>query len=145
MNLLSVVTPPSIYNGCSTQKMFQEGNFTLVNMKNHGRRNVRKHREIKNGEKYITLDISLNFCSLEKMKITSSEPKDYLGRSIKGLIASLGIKIIRRSKKIKKQGFPLLISVLKIFLRLLGNLRICLMRVLWVMGPVTCLMTVTSI
>ena len=38
MNLLVVVTPPSIYHGCSTQKKFWEekftlGEFTAVNMK----------------------------------------------------------------------------------------------------------------
>ena len=43
-----------------------------------GRRNVRKHREIKDGDKYITLDIYMNFDTLEKMKITSSEPKGCL-------------------------------------------------------------------
>ena len=47
--LLKLLTPPSIYHGCSTQKMFWEENFTgeeeffsAVNMKNGGRRNVRK-------------------------------------------------------------------------------------------------------
>ena len=44
-------------------------------MKNCGRRNVRKHVNIKDGEKYITLNISLEFGNLEKMEITSSEPK----------------------------------------------------------------------
>ena len=48
------------------------------------------------------MDIFLNFCSLEKIKITSSEPNDYLGISGKGLITYLGLKIIRRSKKKKK-------------------------------------------
>ena len=80
MNLLEVVTPPSIYHGCSTQKTFWEeiltlGEFTPVNMKHFGHRNVRKHREINNSENYITLDISLGFGSLDKMKTTSSEPK----------------------------------------------------------------------
>ena len=36
------------------------------------------------------------------MEITYSEPKDYVVRSVKGLIASLVIKTIRGSKKIKK-------------------------------------------
>ena len=81
-----------------------------MNMKNCGRRNVRKHRDIKNGEKYITLDISLKFGSLEKMKITSSDPKDYFGISVKGLIKSLGIKTKVMSKK-KSQGMPLLMSI----------------------------------
>ena len=79
MNLLVVVTPPSIYNGCSTRKKLWEGKFTseeklfsAVNMKNGGRCNIRKHRYIKGSFKYVTLDISLNFDSPDKMKITSS-------------------------------------------------------------------------
>ena len=48
-----------------------------MNMKSFGRRNVRKHRDIKNGEKYITLDISLKFGIMDKMKITYPEPKYY--------------------------------------------------------------------
>ena len=75
MKLLSVVKPPYIYHGCSTRKTFWEEKFTgeekffsAVNMKNCGPRNVRKHREIKGSDKYVTLDISLNFDSLDKMK-----------------------------------------------------------------------------
>ena len=82
MELRAVVTPPFIYHGCSTRKTFLEENFTVgeklfsaVNMKNCGRRNVSKHKEIKGSDKYITLDISLKFDSLNKMKITSSESK----------------------------------------------------------------------
>ena len=76
-NLLAVVTPPYIYHDCSTRKTFWEEKFTLgefsaVNMKNCGRRNVRKQREIKGSDKYVTLDISLKFGSLEKMRITYS-------------------------------------------------------------------------
>ena len=77
MKLLEVVTPPSIYRGCSTWKAFWEGKLTLVNMKICGRHGVSKHRDIKDGEKYITLYISLNFGSLDKMRIISSEPKYY--------------------------------------------------------------------
>ena len=38
MNILAVVTPPSIYHGCSTRKTFWEekftvGEFSAVNMK----------------------------------------------------------------------------------------------------------------
>ena len=107
MKLLAVVTPPYLYHSCSTRKTFWEEKFTLgkfapVKMKSCSRCNVRKQREIKNGEEYITLDISLKFVSLYKMKITSSGPKYYLNRSIKGLIASMGIKTIVRSKKNKK-------------------------------------------
>ena len=103
MKLLAVVTPPSIYHGYSTRETLWEenstlGEFTSMNVKIFGHRSVRKHREIKNGEKYITLDISLKFGSLDKMKITSSEPKYYLGRSGKGLITSLGLNTIVRSE-----------------------------------------------
>ena len=80
IKLLAVVTSPSIYHGCSNRKKFWEekftgdekftiGEFTDVNMKTFGRRNVRKHREIKGSYKYVTLDISLKYDSLEKMKI----------------------------------------------------------------------------
>ena len=47
------------------------------------------------------------------MKITSSEPKDYLGRSGKGLITSLGIKVIRRSKHVKNEKFIITGVILK--------------------------------
>ena len=56
MNLLEVVTPPSIYHGCSTRKTFWEEKFTVeenltlgeLSAANvFGRHNVRKHREIK--------------------------------------------------------------------------------------------------
>ena len=64
MNLLLVVTPPSIYHGCSTRKTFWEEKFTgkqdlfqSVNMKKYGRRKVRKHKEIKCSDKCITLNI----------------------------------------------------------------------------------------
>ena len=64
MKLLAVVTPPSIYHGCSTQKTFWEEKFTGkehlfldMNMKNCGRHNVSKHKDIKGSDKYVTLDI----------------------------------------------------------------------------------------
>ena len=67
MNLLAVVTTPSIYHSCSTRKTFWEekstgeenftlGDFSAVNMKNCGRRSVRKHIEIKGSDNYLTLD-----------------------------------------------------------------------------------------
>ena len=46
--------------------------FLAVDMKNCGRRNVRKHKEIRGSDKYVALDVSSKFDSLEKMKITSS-------------------------------------------------------------------------
>ena len=113
MKLLAVITPPYIYHGCSTCKTFWEENFTgeenftlgefsAVNMKSFGRCNVRKHKEIKGSYKYVTLDISLMFGSMDKMRIISSEPKDNYGRSGKGLITSLGLKAKTSPHKYKK-------------------------------------------
>ena len=62
MKLLAVVTPMSIYYGCSTWKKFLEEKFTgeekftlgestAMNMKICGRSNVGKHREIKDRDK----------------------------------------------------------------------------------------------
>ena len=106
MNILAVVTPPSIYDGCSTRKRFWEEKFTGeenlfsdVNMKYGGCRNVRKHREIKGSNKYVTLEISLKIDSLENMKIASSESKFKLVRSGKWLINSLDFKAKVRSHK----------------------------------------------
>ena len=79
MKFFVVATPPSIYHGCSTWKTFWEENFTgkedlfmSVNMKNCGHRKVRKHKDIKGSDKYVILDISSKFDSLDKMKTTSS-------------------------------------------------------------------------
>ena len=87
MNLLAVATPPYIYHGCSNRKTFWEGkftgeeNFTLgkftaVNMKTCGHHNISKHRDIKGSDKYIKLDISLKFGSMDKTRITYSYPND---------------------------------------------------------------------
>ena len=85
MKFLVVVTPRSIYHGFSTWKTFWEEKFTgkkdlflSVNMKICGRHKVRNHKEIKVSYKYVTLDISSNFDSLDKMKTTSSESKGKL-------------------------------------------------------------------
>ena len=109
MKFLEVVTPPSIYHGCSTRKTFWEEKFTgkenlflAVDMKNCGRRYIRKHKEIRGSDKYVTLDISSKFGSLDKMKITSSESKVNLERSGKGLITSLSFKAKVRPQKFKK-------------------------------------------
>ena len=86
MKFLVVVTPPSIYHGCSTRKTFWEEKFTgkqdlfeSVNMKKFGRRKVRKHKDIKGSEKCVTLNIyeilniSEKFDDMNKMETTSSE------------------------------------------------------------------------
>ena len=87
MRFLVVVTPPSIYHGCSNRKTLWEEIFTgkkdlfqSGNMKNFGRRKVRKHKEIKGSDKIVTLNISSKFDSLNEMKTTSSESKGKLGR-----------------------------------------------------------------
>ena len=86
MKFLVVVTPPSIYHGCSTRKTFWEENFISkqdlfqsVNMKNCGRRKIGKPKEIKGSDKCVTLNIyeilniSENFDDLKKMETTYSE------------------------------------------------------------------------
>ena len=88
-----VVTPPSIYHGCSTRKTFWEEKLTVkkqdlfepVNMRNCGKRNFRKHREIKDNYEcvalkayenmYEILKFSEKFDNLDKMETTSSESK----------------------------------------------------------------------
>ena len=76
--------------------------FSAVNTKNCGRRNVIKHREIKDSDKYVTLYILLKFVSLDKMIIKPPEPTDNLERSGKGLITSLGLKAKISPHKYKK-------------------------------------------
>ena len=51
-----------------------------MNMKNCGRRKVRKHKEIKGSDNIVTLNISEKFDSLNKMKTTISESKGKLER-----------------------------------------------------------------
>ena len=40
MKFLGVVTPPTIYHGCSNQQKLWEDKFTPINMKSCGCRNV---------------------------------------------------------------------------------------------------------
>ena len=66
MKFLVFLAPPSIYHGCSTRKTFWEENFTgkkqdlfvYVNMRNCGKRNVRKHKEIKDSDERVTLKMN---------------------------------------------------------------------------------------
>ena len=115
-----VVTPPSIYYGCSTWKTFWEENFTgkkqdlfgPVNMRNCGKRNFSKHREIKDSDERVTLNmyailkISEKFDDLNKMETSSSEAKVELARSGKWLVTDLALKTKARSKNSKRQGMP---------------------------------------
>ena len=113
MKFLVVVTPPSIYHGCSTQKTLWEENFTgmqylfqSVNMKNCGLHKVRKHKEIRGSDKCVTLNVSEKFDSLNKTETTSSESKGKLGRSGKGLVTALALKTKVSKKNTKRQGMP---------------------------------------
>ena len=128
MKFLVVVTPPSIYHGCSTRKTLWEEKFTgnqylfeSVNIKNCGRRKVRKHKEIKDSDKCVTLNIyeilniSEKFDDLNKMETKSSESKVELERSGKGLVTALVIKTKARSKNTKRQGMPSEMSVWRTF------------------------------
>ena len=72
-------------------------------MKNCGRRNVREHKD---SDKYVTLDILSKFDSLENMKITSSESKEKLEISGKGLVTYLVFKAKVRPQKYKSQYMP---------------------------------------
>ena len=115
MKLLVVVTTPSIYHDCSIRRTFWEENFTgkktlflAVNMKNCGRRNIRKYKVIKSSDKYVILDIPSKFDSLYKMKITSSESLVKLERSGKVLITSLGFKAKLRPQKYKKARYAII-------------------------------------
>ena len=114
MKFLVVVTPLFIYHGCSTRKTFWEEKFTgkkdlfqSVNMKNCGRRKVRKHKDIKGSDKIVTLNVSAKFDSLNKMETTSLESKGKLGRSGKGLVTTLNLKTKVRSKN-KKARYTLI-------------------------------------
>ena len=73
--------------------------FQSVNMKNYGRRKVRKHKEIEGSDKIVILNISVKSDSLNKMKTTSSDSKGKLGRSGKGLVNALAFKTKVRSQK----------------------------------------------
>ena len=118
MKFLVVVTPLSIYHGCSNQKMFWEENFTgkqdlfqFVNMKNCGCRKVQKHKKIRVSDKCVTLNISKKFDNLNNMETTSSESKRKLEKSEKGLVNALALKTKARSKNTKRKGMPSEMSV----------------------------------
>ena len=120
MKFLVVVTPPSIYHGCSTQKTFWEEKFTgkqelfeSMNMRKCGQRNVRKHKEIKGSDKCVTLNIyeilniSEKFDDLNRMETTSSESKVELEGLGKGLVTDLALKTKAGSKKYKKARYAI--------------------------------------
>ena len=125
MRFLVVVSPPSIYHGCSTRKTFWEEKFTgkkqdlfvSMNMRNCDKRNFRKHSEIKDSDERVTLNmneilkISEKFDNLDKMESTSSESKVKMEGSGKWLVIALALKKKAGSKNIKRQGVPSGMSV----------------------------------
>ena len=80
--------------------------FESVNMRNCGQRNVSKHKEIKGGDKCVTLNmyeilnISENFGDLDNMETTSSVSEVKIKGSGKGLVTVLALKTKARSKNI---------------------------------------------
>ena len=121
MKFLVVVAPPSIYHCCSTRKTFWEEKFTgkkqdlfvSVNTRNCSQRNVRKHREIKDSDERVTLNmnkifkISEKFDNLDKMETTSSESKVKMEVSGKWLVTALDLKTKERSTKYKKARYAI--------------------------------------
>ena len=57
------------------------------------------------------------------MKITSSEPKYYLGRSGKGLITSLGLKAKSSPKKYKKARYAIGNVIMKDLSKIIRDLE----------------------
>ena len=72
-------------------------------MTSFGSRHFRKHREIKNGEQYIILDISYNIDFLYKSEATSSNPNDYMGIPGKGMTNYLDLRTKMSNKKEKER------------------------------------------
>ena len=114
LKLRAVVTIPSIYHCCSTRKTFWEEKFTgkeslflSVNMKNCGHHKVRKHKENRDSDKFVTLDISEKFDSLNNMETTSSESKEKLEISGMGLVTALAFKTKVRPTQYKKAKYAI--------------------------------------
>ena len=86
-------------------------------MRNCGQRNVRKHKEIKDSEESVTLNmyeilnISEKFDDMDNMETTSSESKVELEGSGKWLVTALALNTKERSKNKKRQGIPSEMSV----------------------------------
>ena len=86
-------------------------------MINCGQRNVRKHKEIRDSDERVTLNmydilkISEKFDDLDKMETTSSESKVKMEGSGKWLVTSLALNNKAGSKIYKRQGMPSVMSV----------------------------------
>ena len=76
-------------------------------MKNCGCCKVRKHKEFKGSDKFVTLNVSAKFDSLKKMKSISSESKVKLERSGKGLVTALAFNTKAGSQEYKKARYAI--------------------------------------
>ena len=65
------------------------------------------HKEIKDSDKIVTLDISAKFDSLNKMETTSPQSKEKLERSGKEFVTTLVFKTKLRSPKYKKVRYAI--------------------------------------
>ena len=102
MKLLEVVTPLSaIYHDCSSQKRLWEENSTPVNMTSCVRRNIRKHKEVKEIEQYIALETSFERDCMYKREFIYSESCDYMGIAGKEMNNYLALRTKRLNKKQK--------------------------------------------
>ena len=81
--------------------IFWEDKFTPVNIKSCESLNVRKHRDIKNIEQYIILDICSKLYFMVKREFTSSKSRGFMGKAIWGMTTSLDL---RTKIPIKKQN-----------------------------------------
>ena len=108
MKLLEVLTPPSIYNGCSTCKTFWEGKFTgeeklfsAANMKNCSRQNVRKHIEINVSDKYAPWKSRWNFTVWKRWKwnLQSQNKNVKIRKGVDYLYGSHGQSKVTKYKK----------------------------------------------
>ena len=84
-----------------------------MNIRNCGQRNVRKHRDIKDSDERVTLNmndilkISEKFDNLKKMETTSSESKVKMEGSGKWLVTALALKTKARTKIYKKARYAI--------------------------------------
>ena len=123
MKFLSVVTPPpDIYHNLSNQKTLWEEKLKPSNTGSFGICDVRKYREIKNGEQCIILDIYSKLGCLENSKVTSSESKVYAGIPGKGLTNSLYI-ITKSVNKKQKARFDITYITNQDFRNLLNKFK----------------------
>ena len=82
-------------------------------MINCGQRNVKKHREIKDSDERVTLNINdifkitEEFDNLDKMETTSSESKVKMEGSGNWLVTALALKTKARSTKYKKARYAI--------------------------------------